>query len=79
MSMVCDSESMASRGMMRRVLLEEDVSDEGVTCRFRPIDDGRAGVRGATGDMATTSRPAMLEAIERIECFLGGGRAGRMR
>jgi hypothetical protein len=81
--MVCDSEGMASRGMMRRVLLEEDVSNEGVTRRFRPIDDGRAGVRGATGDMATTSRPArdrdvavddaMLEAIERMECYFGGG------
>lgn len=74
---------MAPRGVTRRVLLEEDASDEGVTRRFRPNDDGRAGVRGATGDMATTSRPArdgdvaeddaMFEMIEKIENFLESG------
>lgn len=74
---------MAPRVVMRRVLLEEDACGEGVTCRFRPNDDGRAGVRGAIGDMATTARPArdrgvagddtMLEVIEKIENFLESG------
>jgi hypothetical protein len=56
-SIVCDSEGMASRGVMRRVLLGDDASDKGVTRRFCPNGDGRAGVRGATGDTATASRP----------------------
>jgi hypothetical protein len=76
-SIVCDSEAVAPCGVIRIVLLGEDASDKGVTRRFCPVDSGRAGVRGATGDMANTSRPAkgrdkardaaILEVIETLD------------